>query len=92
MPITQSPIYAIRGTTVSFTYRIGLTNNSLDVIFNVRAVISIDTASPPLLIHRGNNFYDVEIPNVPRTMDLHLEYNGRRVSSYATIYVQGKIL
>ena len=91
MRVTQSPIYALRGTTVIFTYRIGLTNNSLDVITNVRARITIDS-DEPLLIHRGNDFYDVEISNVPRSMDVYLEYNGRRVSTFAIIYAQGKIL
>ena len=91
MQVTQSPIYALRGTTVNFTYQIGLTNNSLDVITNVRPVISIDSETP-LLKRRGNDFYDVEVSNVPRTMDFHLEYNRRQVSTSATIYAQGKIM
>ena len=94
MPITESPIYVKKGSTVNFTYRIGLANNSLDVVTNVRIVTVADDIErdSPKFINRGNNFYDVQIPSLCCNLQFFLEFAEQQVSPVVSILAQGKYI
>ena len=92
MPITQSPIYAKKGSTVNFTYRIGLANNSLDVVTNVRIVTDDMERNSLKFINRGNNFYDVQFQSLCCDLQFFLEFAEQQVSPNVSILAQGKYI
>lgn len=91
IPVTQSPIYALIGSTVNFTYRIGLANDSLDVVSNVKVVFTTDIdMDEPQLIYQGNSFYEVQFPSICCDLEFFLEFDEEQVSPFASIFAQGK--
>ena len=91
MPISRSPIYATVGSTVLYSYRIGLVDSSLDVLSSVRVATSV--AADSELLDQGNGFYDVQFLDVNlelNGMEFYLEFDGVQVSPSVTLFVLSK--
>lgn len=90
-PVSQSPIYAAVGDNVNFTYRIGLTNSSLNILTNIRVIFTDDDGETEYRwIDLGNNFYVVHFLFVYNNIQFYLEFNRTQVSPNVAIFVNGK--
>jgi len=79
------------GSNVSYTYRIGLANGSLDVQSSVHVTTSV--AADSKLLDRGNGFYDVQFLSVHSDlngMKFFLDFGGVPVSPSVTLFVLSK--
>ena len=93
IPVTQSPVTILPGDNATFTYRIGLTNDTLDVasVINVIPVDDVDI-DEPVLVYLGNSFYDVQFTSVCCSFEFYLAFNRVRVSPRANIRIPGNTM
>ena len=91
MPVSRSPVYAREGSTILYSYRIGLVNRRLAVQSSV--IVNTTMAADSMLVDRGNGYYDVQLSNVQPEIDgieFFLEFNGVQISPLVTVFVSGK--
>ena len=90
IPVTQSPVTILAGDNATFKYRIGLANDSLDVISVIKVIpVNEVDIEEPVLVYLGNSFYDVQFTSVCCNLEFYLAFNRVQVSPRANIHITG---